>query len=88
MSNETAPLSAVRVEPVVGRLTALDQACYANEEAEKELAQLRADASRYRWLRNNPEWLGWEHDFQPDEVEREVDAAMMTAPNAGAKRHE
>lgn len=34
MSNETAPLSAVRVEPVVGRLTALDEACYGNEAAE------------------------------------------------------
>lgn len=41
MSDETAPLSAVRVEPVVGRLTALDEACYANEAAEKELKELR-----------------------------------------------
>lgn len=34
-----------------------------------------ADAERYRWLRNNPEWLGWDSDFRPDEVEREIDAA-------------
>lgn len=41
-----------------------------------EIERLRADAERYRWLRNNPEWLGWDHDFRPDEVEREIDAAM------------
>ena len=40
-----------------------------------DLAQEK-DAERYRWLRNNPQWLGWEHDFRPDEVEREIDAAM------------
>lgn len=34
------------------------------------------DAERYRWLRRNPQWLGWEHDFRPDEVDRELDAAM------------
>lgn len=38
------------------------------------------DAARYRWLRSNPQWLGWEHDFRPDEVEREIDAAMAAAP--------
>ena len=49
-----------------------------------ELAALRKDAERYRWLRNNPQWLGWEHDFRPDEVEREIDAAMRAAPAVGA----
>lgn len=34
------------------------------------------DAERYRWLRKNPQWIGWEHDFRPDEVDRELDAAM------------
>lgn len=43
MTTETTPQEAARVEPVVGRLTALDEACYANEEAEKELAQLRRE---------------------------------------------
>ena len=38
------------------------------------------DAKRYRWLKNNPEWLGWDHDFRPDEVEREVDNAMKEHP--------
>ncbi len=40
---------------------------------------LLADAERYRWLRNNPQWLGWKHDFRPDEVDREIDAAIDAA---------
>lgn len=43
--------------------------------ATAERDALREDAERYRWLRNNPEWLGWDSDFQPDEVEREIDEA-------------
>ncbi len=39
------------------------------------------DARRYRWLRSNPQWLGWDHDFRPDEVEREIDAAMASSAN-------
>lgn len=49
-----------------------------------ELAALRKDAERYRWLKCNPTWLGWEHDFRADEVEREIDAAMAAAPAVGA----
>jgi len=45
---------------------------------------LRKDAERYRWLRDRPQWLGWEHDFRPDEVEREIDAAMASKPAVGA----
>ena len=41
-----------------------------------EVEALRADAVRYRWLRKEPQWLGWEHDIRPDEIDREVDAAM------------
>jgi hypothetical protein len=39
-------------------------------------AEYERDAERYRWLKTQPEWLGWEHDFRPDEIEREIDAAM------------
>ena len=38
--------------------------------------RLRKDAERYRWLKRNPQWLGWDSDFRPDEVEREIDTAM------------
>ena len=51
---------------------------------EQEVAALRKDATRYRWLRSNPQWLGWDHDFMPEEVEREIDAAMATTPDIGA----
>ena len=46
-----------------------------NARLREERDALREDAERYRWLRNNPEWLGWDSDFQPDEVEREIDEA-------------
>jgi hypothetical protein len=46
------------------------------EDAQAEIAALRKDAERYRWLKRNPQWLGWDSDFRPDEVEREIDTAM------------
>ena len=46
------------------------------EALHTELLALRKNDERYRWLTRNPTWLGWEHDFRPDEVEREIDAAM------------
>lgn len=48
----------------------------AIDEMQSEIDRLGQDAARYRWLRANPQWLGWDHDFRPDEVEREVDKAM------------
>lgn len=60
-------------------------AVWALLDAERDA--LRADAERYRWLRNNPQWLGWEHDFRPDEVDREIDAAIDAARATG-EHHE
>ena len=34
------------------------------------------DAARYRWLRGNPQWRGWEHVFTPKGVDAAIDAAM------------
>ena len=51
-----------------------------NDLLRTEVEALRKDAARYRWLRKNPQWLGWEHDFREDEVEREIDAAMKEQP--------
>ena len=53
-----------------------------------EIAALRKDAERYRWLKRNPTWLGWEHDFRPDEVEREIDAAMFPGVDIDAAHRE
>lgn len=49
-----------------------------NMTAERDA--LRSDAERYRWLKTNPQWMGWEQDFRPDEVERAIDAAMKEKP--------
>jgi len=48
------------------------------------LAELTADAERYRWLRTQPTWLGWDHDFRSDEIDREVDAARAVADKGEA----
>lgn len=45
-----------------------------------ELAEIERDAARYRWLRDNPTWIGYDADYRPDEVDSVIDAAMKT-PN-------
>ena len=42
-----------------------------------DISALRKDAERYRWLRLNPDWLGWTHDHQAEHVDNEVDKAML-----------
>lgn len=37
---------------------------------------LRKDAERYRWLRQNPQFMGWDSDYRADEIDRNVDAAL------------
>lgn len=48
----------------------------AYHNAEEELAEAKKDAERYRWLRNNPVWVGYDSDFRPDEIDAAIDAAM------------
>ena len=48
-----------------------------------EVERLRKDSERYRWLLNHPEWLGWDRDFRPDEVEREINASMSEEVKGG-----
>lgn len=45
-------------------------------EAADALESLQKDAARFRWIRNNPQWIGYDSDFRPDEIEKQVDAAM------------
>ena len=47
-----------------------------NERLKAELAEAKKDAERYRWLRNNPVWVGYDSDFRPDEIDAAIDAAM------------
>lgn len=44
-----------------------------------EVERLRKDAERYRWLRRNPTFLGWEGDFSESYIDREVDDAISTS---------
>ena len=37
---------------------------------------LETDAARYRWLRRNPTYLGWDADFEAEFVDFEVDKAI------------
>ncbi len=57
--------------------------CYTALTANAALAarcgELERDAERYRWIRNNPTWLGYEHDFMPTEIDAQLDAAMAHA---------
>lgn len=41
---------------------------------------LSKDAMRYRWLRENPTWIGYAADYRPDEVDAAINEAMKT-PN-------
>jgi hypothetical protein len=45
--------------------------------------ELERDAERYRWLRANPNYMGWEHDFLPQQVDREIDRAALASQAEG-----
>lgn len=60
----------------IGNLqTALANAIKERDALAAKLVPLKAEAERFRWIRLNPVWLGWEHDFRPDEIDKAVDAA-------------
>ena len=44
---------------------------------------LRQDAQRYRWLRQNPWWLGWEHDMQAEKIDAALDDDIARAALEG-----
>lgn len=48
----------------------------ALREAADDLEALQKDAARFRWIRNNPQWICYGSHFRPDDVEKQVDAAM------------
>ena len=55
--------------------TRAEKAEAALAEARAEIARLREDAERYRWIRQNPQFIGWDSDYRPDEIDTQVDAA-------------
>ncbi len=48
---------------------------------ESEVEPNREDAERYRWLRCNPTWVGYDDDFRPDELDAAIDAFRKDGPN-------
>ncbi len=42
-------------------------------------AEVEEHAAMYRWIRENPQWVGFDSDYRPDEV----DAAVMDAMQKG-----
>lgn len=77
---------APTVEVINFPWTELDEACYMNEVAEKELKQLRTNAARYRWARENlSDDLQWyllgTHGHGADDLDAAIDAAMTKRPN-------
>jgi hypothetical protein len=50
----------------------------AEKREEARMDALEKDAKRYRYLRRNPTWLGWDDGFMPDEIDREVDIAIAS----------
>ena len=67
--NEQARLLGISAEKELALRT-------ENERLKAELAEAKKDAERYRWLRNNPAWVGYDSDFRPDELDASVDRAM------------
>ena len=69
---------------------AMEIGCVAdNEVLLAEIAALKKAADRYRWLRENPTWIGYDSDYRADEVDAVIDAvidAAMKPPNAALTR--
>lgn len=69
---------------------AMEIGCVAdNEVLLAEIAALKKAADRYRWLRENPTWIGYDSDYRADEVDAVIDAvidAAMKPPNAQVQR--
>lgn len=67
-----------RLDTLQADFTALQHAIVGDtaRSAILELEDLKKDAARYRFLRINPEWLGWDADYRPDQVDDAVDTDM------------
>ncbi|MBA3034848.1 MAG: hypothetical protein KKF85_03560 [Gammaproteobacteria bacterium] len=46
-----------------------------------EFCELYASGKRYRWLRENPAWVGYDADYRPDQIDMAIDHAMTQPPN-------
>lgn len=46
------------------------------ESAEARLREAEANDRRYRWLRQNPTFLGWDSDYMPHQIDTAIDTAI------------
>ena len=51
--------------------------------AAERILSLRDDAARYRWLRNNPQLVGFDSDYRPDQIDAAIDKARAAQEVAG-----
>ena len=42
----------------------------------EEVDRVSKDAEKYAWLKARPQWLGWDEDFSPDDIDAIVTRAM------------
>lgn len=52
----------------------------------RQLADARLQAVRYAFLRVNPKYMGWEHDFRPEEIDREIDREIVVCNAIAARK--
>lgn len=66
------------MKPVYTKTPTLDALAATNPEALAELITLRNSDKLWQWLRVHPEWFGWDSDFDPEAIEREIQRAMAS----------
>jgi hypothetical protein len=65
-----------------------DEAMRRAEAAECTVRLLTPDASRWRMARNDPQWLGFDHDMLPEQIDAAADRELpeRAANYRGGKR--
>lgn len=69
-----------------GRHIVVQQPGRAEATDRAQQAQDMKDAARYRWPRNNPQWIGFDSDYRPDQIDAAIDKAMMRNAQDGMGR--
>jgi hypothetical protein len=47
-----------------------------NVDLVEQLRRMAKDAARYRWIRQNPTWIGFDSDYQAEFIDNAIDAAL------------
>jgi hypothetical protein len=68
-------MTALCIAPACG-----NRCCVCNSALTPE--QVAQYAKRYAWMRDNPQWVGYDADYRPDQIDMAIDHAMTQTPNA------